>query len=226
MAFDTEQKRSSVLTFDDLDGMAWPTGLNDQAYRQDVMAWYAGILVDVAVAESDTPNATIIKLGTKTWKFLLSGTAPFTLYGPGGQIGAETSETSIILEGDDDYEPPLLQILDSASTDTVYETENPSVICLQWRGDSSHSYYEVQESVAGTWTHRRIMVENGQGYYEYQTLPLDDVTTATWRVLAYDSQENVGRSMEFNVLVVRNPEPPVVWITYNAVTGNATVSAR
>lgn len=180
----------------------------------------------VGVIETDTDPSGIVKVGAYTFRYPLTGTAPFYVYAPGRQIGVTDTDTHVIVEGDDDYEPIPLQILDSLDTDSPYETLNPSTIVLQWRGDSSHYYYLVEEYVGTTWTQRALLMESGQGYYEYESEPLDDVTSAVWRVTAYDTQENAGRAQEYSILVVRNPAPPQVHITYNPVTGDATASAR
>lgn len=227
MAVDTAAKRASALKY----GQVWgfgvvPSGTVDQQERQSALWAYSGILASSATVETDTDQSGVVQIGPQAWRYTWSGTSPYRLYVPGWQIGAPTTDNSIILESDDIYEPPPLEVLDSLDTVDALDIQNPCTITLQWRGDLSHNYYSIEENVSGAWVRQRFVKEVGQGYYEFMSEVLDDATAANWRIVAYDSEENAGRSMEFTVTVVRNPAPPQVHITYNPVTGNATVSAR
>lgn len=169
----------------------------------------------------------VTKVGPYFWKYEWTGTSPFRVYIPGKYIKSRPiTDTELIVQSADDYEPPPLEVFDSTESDDASDVQYPSTLVLQWRGQDDAYYYTVEESVSSVWTHRRLIKEDGRGYYEVETPVLTDGTTAQWRVTTLDSQENESTVASYSLLVVRHPAPPSINMSYSAATGNVTVSAR
>jgi len=179
-----------------------------------------------------TTYTAISRTAPRSWKYQWSGTSPFYVYRDGGNVFGigTTTQTSWIFEGQDDKEPPVVEVIDSTeSTSIIEQLNNPPFAILQWREATGAAYYVVQQydtsNGAGFWRSWVTVNENGRGYYNYRTAVLDDVTTASWRIAAYDLAGGVTY-ITFSMFVCRNPEPPSIDISYNAGTGLLTVSAR
>ena len=170
----------------------------------------------------------ITKSGTKAWTFDWSaagGTAPYRLVLNSRVLSETTTLTAWTIEGDDEYEPPALEVLDANDGEAASETY-PSRATLQWRGKSNVYYYQVQESVASVWTNRVRVKEIGAGYYQHTTTELADCTASQWRVIAVDERGYESEPILFDFFPVRPPDPPSITLTYSALTGLVTVAAR
>lgn len=170
------------------------------------------------------------KAGPAAWRYAWSGTSPFYVYRDGKNVFgiSSTTKTEWIFENRDPYEPPVVEVIDSTETTAdVEQVEHPPYAILQWRGAANAVQYVLQEydSDTGLWKTWQSVRETGAGYYSFQTPVLDDQTTHTWRVVAMDAAENESYIVH-TLYMVRNPDPPTIDISYDAGTGDVTVSAR
>jgi len=115
--------------------------------------------------------------------------------------------------------PPPLEIVQSPAESELF----PPHLLLQWRRVANASAYKVEESVSGVWIQRRIIMDLGEEYFKFQTGPLEDGSTALWRVSALDTQGDAGTSVGFSVLICRNPPEPDVDMAYGS-DGLLTIS--
>lgn len=175
---------------------------------------------------------SITRIAPLTWKFVWSGTAPYYVVRNGVLIfSAATERTEWLFENDDNEEPPAIEVYDSTQVATALsQIANPPYGLLQWWHASSAAYYLVQKEVTdGAATYWKtvppLVIDLGVGYYQYDTGVLDDETTTTFRVMAVDEQGGQN-PIEFDIPMVRNPDPPSISISYSASTGNATISER
>lgn len=173
---------------------------------------------------------SITKVAPGHWRYVWTGTSPYYVYKDGHLFFNATTRTEWIFDNTSNYEPPVIEVRDSTeATTTIEQLNNPPYATLQWFMAANAAYYIIQEYVtvgsSGSWVTRKNLFEDGSEYYTYQTPVLDDVTTATWRVLAVD-KHNTYNPVTFEIYMVRNPDPPDIALSYSAATGNLTVSAR
>jgi hypothetical protein len=171
-------------------------------------------------------SLTVETLAAGAWEYAWAGTAPFDVYRDGAQILDQTTRTALVVEGGDPYEPPALEVRDANDTGLAESVEYAPCLTFQWRGTANAEYYLIQQYSGGGWVTRKVLMESGRGYYQDTTGPLADATTHEWRVIAVDSQGGESQPLELDVLLVRNPPPPSIGITYNSGTGQITVAAR
>ncbi len=168
---------------------------------------------------------TVKKLGTRTWQYQWTGTAPFDVYQDGEKIFDQTTLTETILKSASDVEPPVLEVVDADTTTIAESLTHSPRSTIQWRGDTGARFYLVQENVSSVWTTRTVLSESGRGYYQFTTGALADVTTAQWQVVIVDQVGNESLGLPFDVFPVRNPPAPDITISYDSGTGNVTVAA-
>jgi hypothetical protein len=172
-------------------------------------------------------TTTITKAGPYAWRYDYTGTAPFDLYHDGRVIAAQTTDTSIVLNGDDDEEPPALEIVDADATATPQSVRYSPLYVGQFRGDAAMAYYAIEQYIGSAWTQIREIPEDGNGgYRRFEVGPLDDVTTHRFRVTPYDGGDNAGYPLVLEVFMRRNPPEPSVSVTYDSGTGDITIAAR
>lgn len=172
----------------------------------------------------------VLKVGPAAWRYMWSGTSPYWVYRYGMALLQETTLTQLIVESTNDYEPPPIEVRESAEAEsTIEQLNNPPYATLQWFMAANAQEYVVQQQVTeggvSTWKTLRVLFERGHGYYALATPVLDDVTTHTFRVVAVDAQGNQN-PINFSLFMTRNPDPPAVAMSYDAGTGLLTVSAR
>jgi len=155
-----------------------------------------------------------------TWT---GGTPPYRLVLDGVPYRENYALTSIIVEGVDAEEPPVLEILDATETTSTTELFPPWYL-LQWRGNTTAAQYRVEQYVDGVWVRRGTVRESGLGYYQYPTEAQAEVGTVQFRVIAVDSEGNDSEAAALSVFNIRHPNPPSVSMAYAG--GNVTVSAR
>jgi hypothetical protein len=176
--------------------------------------------------------ANITRSGGNSYTYTWTGTGPYDLYIDGvlyyPQDGVlPTTDTSIIITNfGDNEEPRPLEIIDTSGTDVADNINNGPQGILQWRGDLNAASYIVQQKVSGTFVDIAPVREDRRGYYRYDTVALDDVTTHNWRVLPRDEHAVNGDPVEFDFFMVRNPVPKKVEYSYDAGTGNLTIADR
>ena len=170
---------------------------------------------------------TITQLGTCLWQYDWTATTePYRIYWQ-GKLWATVYTNTYLMDAPDGYtdEPPALEILDDDDEGTAENLTKAQRGVLQWREVDNATHYVIQEYVGGVWTTRDYLPHSDCGYQVYWTGRLADVTTAQWRVLARDDYQNSSSAINFTFLVVRNPNPPAVEMTYDADTVDVTISA-
>jgi len=150
--------------------------------------------------------------------------APYSVYYKGVLWASTTNQYYEITEAGATDEPPALEIRSFGQEGVASNIRYPSRFVIQWRGTTTAYMYVVQEYYGGAWVERERFEENQRGYYKYMTKHLPDVTLAKWRVLAEDQYGNQSAALPFEGLVVSNPPPPAVEMSYDDVTGLLTVS--
>jgi len=169
----------------------------------------------------------IEKIGYQTWKFTFSGTAPYRVYLDGVLLtdnpmdgdtpdGATTDNDYFIIEHSDSQEPPAIELLDADDTGTPLTLTHPPFCTLQWRSVDYADRYRVDLYTGGSWVEQAIVIEDGRGYYQYTSDALTDCTTHQYRVVAVDASANESAPISCDILVVRNPPPPSISVSYSS----------
>lgn len=115
--------------------------------------------------------------------------------------------------------PPPVEIHDTADGVAQSEAYPPRAI-LQWRGTDGAAGYVV-EQLFGDWLVVDTFTERSVGWYTYRTGVLADRVAGNFRVTALEQRGLGGTNVEFNVILVCNPTPPV--ITPRVSSGTLTV---
>lgn len=165
------------------------------------------------------------RVGGYSWKATWSGTSPFRLYIDGIYIdGQTTTDTERIFQNSSNTEPPALEVLDSTDG-TAQNITYPPRLIVQWRGDPDSIYYRVERYESSVWVHKAQVKENGLGYYQFLSEPIDDGATEQWQVLAYDSQGNESQPLQITIVPARNPAPPAITVTYDELNTEFHIAA-
>lgn len=118
---------------------------------------------------------------------------------------------------------PVWDVFDDP--DDEPEAVYPDHFRLQWRGGGSAvDHYLVEEKVGSTWTQRARIPETGRNYYHFNTARLADVTVHELRVVAVGADGNESEAAAFAALMVRHPDPPLAAYSYDAGTGEVTIT--
>jgi len=165
---------------------------------------------------------TIEKSGTYDWKFAWTNVGNVDVWLHGQLLYENTDIAELTLTGDDQYEPPPLEVVDTG--DDAQNYLYPCRATIQWRGDINAEHYRVEQDPGSGFVLRRFVTEDGSGYYQITTHVMEDVTDAKWRVIPVDSQGNYGGAIDVTVFVVCNPDPPSIEGTY--VKPNLVISGR
>lgn len=170
-----------------------------------------------------------VKTGALSWRYEWSGTAPFNVYAYGQLYLANTDQTSIDMAWDTDtaahrIDPPPIEVIDSTETAAALkQVLHPPNAELQFRGQTTASYYDVElSSDAGANWDSILVPEEGKGYYRvslYVPLTLD----LQFRVSAFDAEGGQGDYMEFSLFHHTPTIDPAVSYTYSAGTGLVTM---
>ena len=170
---------------------------------------------------------TVTKIGSATYQYDWSGTSPYYVYQDGVAILTNTTDTSVIVTASDPLEPPAIEVLDADDTDTAESLLYSPRATLQWRGVSGVRYYRVDLYTGGAWVAQLPIVrETGQGYLQWTSQPITDVTTHQFRVVAVDGYGYESAPVAFDSFIVRNPEPPSISMTYESGPSSILVEAR
>ena len=186
--------------------------------------WYPSRIFQELFPVMPATITAITKVSGAGWQYTWTGgTAPYRLVKDGLPYRERYDLTDIILNGTDTGEPPVLEVLDATETQSVTELFPPYDL-LQWRGNTVAVKYRVDQYVGAAWVELGIVKESGLGYYQYPTVVQADGATATYRVVAVDSEGNESDAAQLSRFTIRHPDPPRIAMTYAA--GNVTVAAR
>lgn len=170
-----------------------------------------------------TPTAE--RVGPYSVRYTWSGTAPYDVWVNGELVLNQTTDTTTVIQFPGEAVPHAVEVLDATDTGMAESLRYSPRLRLQWRGHAGVEHYRVQTYADSAWSTQQIASEDGRGYYTYTTIAQADATSAQWRVIPVDERGYEGEPVAFTFYVVRNPAPPAVDFSYNAGTGNLTVSA-
>ena len=164
---------------------------------------------------------SITRVGSRAWEFDMTGnTAPYTYYLYGKVILITNNDIEIIEDfGATTFvnEPPPVEIFDANDTGTPESVSRPPYAILQWRGVPGSDLYRVEKNT-GSWVAQTpVVIEDGSGYFRFDTGAIDDITTSQYRVIAVDENAVESDPIPFDVYIVRNPAPPEVTFTWDDV---------
>lgn len=170
---------------------------------------------------------TVKKIGSASYEYSWSGTSPYDVYQDGDEVLFQTTDTSLIVHAPDSLEPPALEIFDADDTTTPESLLYPPRATLQWRGVSQAEHYRVEQFVDAAWaTQVPVIVEREQGYIQWTTDALADVTTHQFRVIAVDAFDYESEPLPFDIFINRNPPPPSINMVYGEGPPTITITAR
>ena len=101
----------------------------------------------------------------------------------------------------------------------------PARLTLCWYAAADAEHYRIEEYVGTTWTLRARLRDRGQGYFTWNTRPLEDETTHQFRIIPVGDNGNQGTALTFSCLMVRHPDPPQVGYSYSNTTHAVTIAA-
>jgi hypothetical protein len=170
-----------------------------------------------------------------TWQFTWAGTTPFSLSRDGRALYDDTidganplSTTTALLTrtftDGTEYEPPQIEVLDSADSYTAQNLLYPPWLTLQWHEAPEAGEYRIDQYVDAAWTAIRSIPATDRGYYYFETPKLVDGTTYQYRVVPVRASGTDMSPLYFTLTLVCLPEPPDV--TFSVAAGVITTAAR
>lgn len=176
------------------------------------------------------------QIGAGTWRYTYSGTAPFRRYCKGALVASPTDTTTgysddtflVVEDVDDLLEPPVVEVYDSTDTTSVpLQLENASRTVLQWRGSEGDAMYYLTywNGVAYVPPLFPYVMSQGLGYYQY-AVTTPETGSETWRITTMLEDGTESDDVDITVVLVPNPDPPSISMTYSAGTGLVTIAAR
>jgi hypothetical protein len=170
----------------------------------------------------------VTKIGARAWRYTYTGTADFTVY-MFGAIVYQGANTTFVAEwpydsADHQNEPPQIEVIDSTQTAAALsQTLYPYLVTIQFRGQTTNSYYLAEVYDGADWIGNTKVIEDGSGYY---TITVPGETPASdyqFRITPYDVEGNAGDPLLFSVFHHTAPDPPQLSYTYDAGTGLVTI---
>lgn len=166
---------------------------------------------------------TITRNAGGTWTFTWSSTgANFYRVILWGVELARVSETTYTygMQTTSPFPPPLEVV--SEQEEALTELYQPYLL-MQWYGEPNVQQYLIQKQVGATWQTVKTLQEVGSWLYSYQTPPLPDDTTHTYRVIAEDKVGNQSVPKIFSRHVVCPLAPPDGKVKAIYEAGNLTI---
>ena len=141
-----------------------------------------------------------------------------------GRLEIVTMDEEFVMVTGDDSEPPAIEVYDDPAVIADQLKESGRMV-LQWYAVPGNAsvVYRVEHLQGSSWITKLHVVENGRGVYQYPTAWLADMVEAYFRVIPIDSVGREADPIEFTAMVVRNPDPPEIALTYAG--GDLTVSS-
>lgn len=164
----------------------------------------------------------LLRIGSREWRVTFTSTLIdvfFFIFHEGRKIGT-TRELEFIVAVDDDN-IPLIEVTDDIDAKPAQLLFSGRVI-LNWYSTGADRY-RVDEFVGSSFEEVATLFDQGQGYFEFESRFLEDVTDHKFRVVPIDAIGNEGQEVELDVLMVRPPDVPVWKADYNATTNEVTI---
>lgn len=160
-----------------------------------------------------------VKIGANAWRYEWTGTAPFSVMMGGHWVLTQSEQTNLIVQFTDGthVEPPPIEVIDSTQDPaTLQQVLYPPCPMIQFRGNTTCTYYIVSESVDGEpWANIATVVEDGRGYYTVQ-VSARATNDLRYRVTPYDMTGAAGDPLNFSFRHVTTMQMPDGTYTYNA----------
>lgn len=164
----------------------------------------------------------LLRIGFREWRVSFTSTLTdvfFQIFHEGRRVGS-TRELEFVISVDDDN-IPLIEVTDDVTTKPTQISFSGRVI-LNWYTTGADRY-RVDEFVDSSFEQVATLFDQGQGYFEFQSRFLEDVTSHKFRVVPIDAVGNEGQEVELDVLMVRPPDVPLWKADYNAGTNEVTI---
>ncbi len=167
-------------------------------------------------------STTLISLQPTVWK--LSWTSDqvdptFFVYRDG--LLWDTLTNTEITFFVDPSQTPVFDVFDSINDSPGLAFPGQAV--LNWDATPDTKEYRVEEFIAAVWELQKIITDEGQGYFRFQSRWLEDVTSHQFRVIAVGNNANLSTAKLLTVFMVRNPDPPRTTFAYDGA-GPKTVT--
>jgi hypothetical protein len=169
-------------------------------------------------------SLSLTPAGTFAWRLAWTGDdadATYRVFRDGRLLA--TTRLTELLVGATGGAPPVFEVLDDPEAEPA--AGFPATATLAWYASAGAARYRVEQDVGGNWTEVDALPDDGSGYFRWTSDALADVTAYDFRVVPVGANGNDGTPLEYAVLMVRVPEPPAVAYSYDAGTGNVTISA-
>lgn len=111
-----------------------------------------------------------------------------------------------------------IDVFDSSeeTPDDVY----PSTIYFQWDGEDDAATYKVYEYIDEAWLLRRTGPSKGTGsVHSYISRPLEDGEEINLKIIPYDAIGQAGTALEYDITMIRRPDPEEFSVAIDGVTG-------
>jgi hypothetical protein len=151
-----------------------------------------------------------------TWSTDLGAGTTFYIYMDGVLLYSTilTSGTFTVPPGTTEETSLVLEILDEPKDAPT--SAWPMCATIAWLAVDDVDYYQIEEDVSG-WTVRKKLA-GGKDYYRWESRPLEDVTTHSFRVVAVGTNGNSSTVASLTIYAVHNPSKPHVSISYSDAT--------
>jgi len=168
---------------------------------------------------------TATPLGGGAWRLAWVSSvvgATFYLYRDGVLVLTTRLTSTVVAVGGS--ESPVYEVLDDAAERPA--AAHPPYAVLAWYASPAAAEYRVEELLAGEWTERTVVPDDGSGYFTWRSGVLADGQTHQFRVTPIGDNGNTGTAKSWSLLMVRVPDVPLVTYTYNgAGAGTVTIAA-
>lgn len=148
----------------------------------------------------------------------LGGTPTFYVWLDGALFGTTTATFMDVPIGLDQI--IQVDVFDSSSAvpDAVY----PSTVILRCEGNDDTALYRIEQYVDSAWVVLEQIPATGNGLIRWESAPLEDSTTHTFRVVPVDGTARDGVAKEFAIKMCRYPDAPSATIA--VASGEFTIS--
>lgn len=137
------------------------------------------------------------------------------------KLVAVTHRTSVYLATAGDSEDVVYEVFTNADERPTFVRSNR--LTIEWGETSDTREYRVERNIASVWTPQALFKASGQPTYKYRTLALDDDALHEFRVIPVGVNSEEGTALTVSAQTVRNPDPPVVEITFNNTVATLTI---
>lgn len=145
----------------------------------------------------------------------------YTVYLNGVLALSETTQESyeFAVASDRDF---LLTVVDDGSAPEIFFS---GVVVLGWHASEEALAYRVDQWTGAAWSEIARVLDDGRGWFEYETDVLDDGADEQFRVVAESATGAESTPFEVIVAMARNPDVPAWEGSYDSGSGDLTIAA-